>query len=94
VLTAYSLIDVEIAYTQGMNFIVATIICTLIHYGSKDDYLVESNEHKNMADLEEKSLTIFKFMMEKTGFRKIMLVERGHIAEICFKLAEKLKVLN
>lgn len=36
---AYSLTDSEISYTQGMNFMAAVIICTLIHYGAEDEYL-------------------------------------------------------
>jgi hypothetical protein len=36
VLMAYSLTDLEIQYTQGMNFIVAVIICTIIHYGAEE----------------------------------------------------------
>jgi hypothetical protein len=40
VLSAYSLIDEEIRYTQGMNFIVATALATFYHWGVKDDYLM------------------------------------------------------
>lgn len=47
VLEAYSLIDRHIEYTQGMNFIAAIVICTLINYGLKDDYLIESLEHRS-----------------------------------------------
>jgi len=36
---AYSLTDKEISYTQGMNFIAAVIICTLIHHGAEEEYL-------------------------------------------------------
>lgn len=39
VLTAYSTTDQEIRYTQGMNFIAAIAIATVIHWGVKDDYL-------------------------------------------------------
>lgn len=33
VLEAYSIYDKEIAYTQGMNFIVGVIILTIISHG-------------------------------------------------------------
>ena len=63
-----------------MNFIAAVIICTSIHYGVKDDYLSDNSESMNLEVLEEKAFSMFCFAMEKTGFRKIMLIERGYIA--------------
>jgi hypothetical protein len=80
VLSAYSLIDEEIKYTQGMNFIVAGALATLFHWGIKDDYLMENSEKQNMAELEEKSFSILKFIMFKQGLRKIMFIERDYIA--------------
>ena len=63
VLFRYSLIDPEIGYTQGMNFIAATVISTVLHYGTEDDYLKESSEGRSQADLEERSFAIFRYMM-------------------------------
>ena len=76
VLSAYSLIDEEIRYTQGMNFIAATAIATFYHWGVKDDYLMENSEKQKLAELEQKSFSILKFVMLKQGLRRIMFIER------------------
>lgn len=65
----------------------------LYRYGEADNCLVE-NGQTNLMDLEERTFAILRYLMKQQGLRKLMLIERDYITDLCLRLDRLILKLN